>query len=293
MIAVRRRLLLAGLAASAVAGGGPPGPPWRSDPDATLRRLAGSLDPDQDYRAPTADERAAVPAAIDRLVSGNAGPDAVAMFDRLAMDLSAGTDPATGRPFLLAASRPGAEESWGAVVVDRGAEPSVVVEVPHPVADRDTEHVGLALFRAVPGAVLLVGGAHRRAAGEHADVAHHEDSFFHAVAGHLGARGMPELQLHGFGSASLPAVDAVVSAGAGTAGLLTMLVADELDAAGPAVCRAWRQDCGALEGRTNAQGRAAAVDGRPFVHVELSRAVRGQARRGVIVEALARAVVPV
>ncbi|MHA6627141.1 hypothetical protein ACU61A_17035 [Pseudonocardia sichuanensis] len=47
MIAVRRRLLLAGLAASAVVGA--PRPFGRLDPDATLLRLAGSLDPDQDY----------------------------------------------------------------------------------------------------------------------------------------------------------------------------------------------------------------------------------------------------
>jgi hypothetical protein len=294
VIAVRRRLLLAGLAAAAVlaraardARAGPP------EPDATLLRLAGALDPDQDHRAPTAGERDAVPAAVDRLLAGDTGPDTVTAFARLAMVVSAATDPVTRRPFVMAASRPGVEESWGAVLVDRGAGASVVVEVPHPVADRDTEHVGLALFRAVPGAVLLVAGAHRRAGGGHADVAHQQDSFFHAVATHLGARGLPELQLHGFDSDSLPAVDAVVSPGAGTAGPLAVRIADALDASGAAVCRAWDGDCGALEGRTNEQGRAAAAGGRPFVHVELGPGMRGEALRGATVAALAGAAVPV
>jgi hypothetical protein len=284
---------MVGLAAAAVAGSGvaarPAAPPQPPDLETVVRRLTATMDPDQVHRAPTADERAAVPAAIDRVLSGDTGPDAVAAFDRLGMDLSAGTDPATGRAFRLAASRPGAAASWGAVVVDGGAAASVVVEVPHPVADRDTEHVGLALFRAVPGAVLLLAGAHRRAAGGHADVAHQPGSFFHGVATHLGARGLPELQLHGFGRTSLPGVDAVVSAGAGAPGPLAERVGAELDAAGLAVCRAWEEGCGALEGRTNAQGRAAATGGWPFVHIELDRAARGEGQRTATVAALARA----
>jgi hypothetical protein len=291
MIAVRRRELLVGIAAAfgGVTAAPDPGPPAAPELDAAVLRLTGAIDPGQAHRAPTAGERAAVPAAIDGLLAGEAGPDTAAAFDRLGMDVAAGGDAASGRPFLLAVSRPGVAESWGAVVVDRGAPASVLVEVPHPVADRRTEHVGLALFRAVPGAVLLVSGAHRRAAGGRADVAHRTDSFFHAVATHLGARGLPELQLHGFARTSLPGADAVVSAGAGAVGAMATRVADELDATGLAVCRAWDEDCGALEGRTNAQGRAAAAGGWPFTHVELGPEVRADARRGATVAALARA----
>ncbi|MEV6898927.1 hypothetical protein [Amycolatopsis sp. NPDC051372] len=48
-------------------------------------------------------------------------------------------------------------------VIDRSAPPSLVVEVPHPGFDLRTELFGVDLFRQVPGAVLLVAGAHRKA----------------------------------------------------------------------------------------------------------------------------------
>lgn len=291
----RRELLTGILAGSfgAAAACGSSAVPGRSaasgltDLDTLVARLAHDADPNQDYRPPDNAERAALPAALDRLVAADLDPDT---FDRLGMDAAAGTD-TTGRAFVLAACRSGDQRSWGAVVVDRGAPASALVEVPHLRADRDTENLGLELYRAVPGAVLLIAGAHRRAAGERADVAHRDDSFFHATAMYLGRRGLPELQLHGFDSDSLPDVDAVISPGAGEAGQVTMQVADELTGAGLTVCRAWAgDDCGSLEGRTNEQGRAAARDGRPFVHIELSPEMREPGGdRATVVAALARA----
>ena len=88
--------------------------------------------------------------------------------------------------------------------------------MPHPGSDRHTEQLGLALFRALPGAALLIAGAHRRAADGTADVAHQPDSMFHALATHLADRGADQLQLHGFDDDSLADHDIVISAGAGT-----------------------------------------------------------------------------
>ncbi|MEV8610958.1 hypothetical protein AB0383_24090 [Amycolatopsis sp. NPDC051373] len=78
-------------------------------------------------------------------------------------------------------------------MIDRSAPPSLVVEVPHPGFDLRTELFGVDLFRQVPGAVLLVAGAHRKADDSHADVAHEEDSVFHVVAAALAARGLPTI----------------------------------------------------------------------------------------------------
>jgi hypothetical protein len=261
--------------------------------DAAIERLAAEADRDQPYRPPTADERAAAAAAVDGLRACTLTPEVVAAFDRLGMDASAGTDTASGRAYRTAVSRPGARRSWGAVVVDRGAAASVLVEVPHPRTDLRTEEMGLVLFRAVPGAVLLVAGAHRRAGGGRADVAHESGSLFHAVATHLGRSGLPELQLHGFHDDSLPGFDAVISPGAGRAGDLAVRIAGGLAAAGLRVCTAWTRDCGCLEGRTNEQGRAAAAAGRPFVHIELSGSVReDDAGRTEVLRVLAAAVAP-
>ncbi|WP_051735977.1 hypothetical protein [Amycolatopsis rifamycinica] len=89
--------------------------------------------------------------------------------------------------------------------------------MPHPAFDLRTELFGIDLFRRVPGAVLLVAGAHRKADDSKADVAHEEDSVFHVVATALAGRGLPQVQLHGFHDQNLPSTDIVLSSGATTA----------------------------------------------------------------------------
>jgi hypothetical protein len=175
-------------------------------------------------------------------------------------------------------------------VIDRSAPPSVVVEVPHPASDLRTELSGLALFRQVTGAVLLIAGAHRRADGRKADVAHEENSLFHVVATELARRGLPQVQLHGYHDENAPDRDIVISSGATQAGDQARRAADGLAVAGFAVCRAWDESCTGLEGTTNVQGKAAAQAGTVFLHVEMSRTIRedGQ-RRAAVAKVLADA----
>jgi hypothetical protein len=247
--------------------------------DAAVGQLVDRLDPDGRYRNPTPDERERARAAADRLVAADTTA-ATEAFAALGMDVSTGTDPATGRRCALAASRPDTDRCWGMLAVDvTDPRPVLLVEVPHPGSDRHTERLGLALFRALPGAALLVAGAHRRAAGGTADVAHQPDSMFHALATHLADSGTIQLQLHGFHDDSLADIDIVVSAGAGTPDRRTQQLAAALSDADFEVCRAWTQDCGSLEGRTNAQGRAAAVRGDPFLHLEINRSTRDDRER--------------
>lgn len=285
-----RRTVLTGVAGAAVlAPSACGGASSADDLDDLVRTLSEAADRDQAYRPPRPDERDGLRAALEPIRGGAPAADP----GRFGLDPVAGRDPVTGRRWIGVTSRPGDERSWGAVVADQDRQASVLVEVPHLRADLYTEDLGLAVFRALPATVLVIAGAHRDAAGGDADVAHRDDSLFHAVAAGWGGTGLPQLQLHGFHDDSLPGHDAVVSPGAGSPNALVARVAAALDDAGLRVCRAAERDCGSLEGRTNVQGRAAAAAGSPFVHVELNRSTRedGTARDRVAA-ALARAVGP-
>ncbi|MEV6647067.1 hypothetical protein [Amycolatopsis sp. NPDC051371] len=182
----------------------------------------------------------------------------------------------------LVLQEPGSERAWGLYVFDRSAPPSLVVEVPHASSDLLTELIGLGLFRRTPGAILAVGGAHRR----REDPAHDTGTVFHAVTTLLARRGLPQVQLHGFKDRTLPAADVVLSAGAAEAGDAARRAAARLADAGFRVRRAWAEPCRGLAGTTNVQSQAAG--GTPFLHVELSRTVR-ETRRDDVVRALVEA----
>ncbi len=179
----------------------------------------------------------------------------------------------------LVVQEPGSERAWGLYAVDRSAPPSLVVEAPHASSDLRTELVGLELFRRTPGAVLAVGGAHRR----REDPAHDTGTVFHVVTTLLARRGLPQVQLHGFNDTTLTTADVVLSAGAAEAGDAARRAADRLAEAGFRVCRAWEEPCRGLAGTTNVQGQAAGD--APFLHVELNRTVR-ETRRDDVVDAL-------
>lgn len=169
---------------------------------------------------------------------------------------------------------------WGRVYVDLDTAPRYSVQVPHPVADAYTDRLGAGVLRGAPGGVLVIAGAHRRAGdGDEADVAHRQDTVFHAVTTGLVDRSLPAIQVHGYADRSVPDRDVVVSTGAGDqARPQGRTLADALDDDGFRVCRAWERTC-PLEGRNNAQGRLAAARGVPFLHIEVSRTVRGDTTR--------------
>ncbi len=254
--------------------------------DTRLAQLVDRLDPGGRYRDPTPDEGRQAIRATDQLLTGN---PATALFDQLGLDTSVAVDAATNRRYALAASRPQTSRAWGLLVIDLTARPlDLLLEVPHPVADQDTEQIGLALFRAIPGAALLVAGAHRRAAAGAADVAHQTQSLFHTLATHLASRGLAQLQLHGFDDDSLPDHQIVVSAGAGQPDHNAEQLAAHLTGAGFDVCRTWSRRCGSLEGRSNTQGLAAAQHGYPFIHLEVDHSTRASSDlRATLIDTIA------
>ena len=177
---------------------------------------------------------------------------------------------------LLQPRRVPDERGWGLVAVRPGGE-ELVVEVPHPRSDRDTDDLGARLAVAARARYLVVAGAHRDLAGGAADPSAREDSLLHAVHVALAQRGVPAVQVHGYADDSLPSADAVVSPGSAEPGALWRVVVDAVSGLDLRVCPAEGQDCGQLEGRTNVQGRASAGAGVGFVHIELARRVRQEA----------------
>jgi hypothetical protein len=263
---------------------GPPAP--EAGLDSLVTDFTSQLSAAQEYRSPKSDERRTAAAGFAAVLDRRSAAD----FEKLGFSVRDGVDPATGRPYTIAVNEPGTERAWGMYVIDRSAPPSLVVEVPHPAFDLRTELFGVDLFRRVPGAVLLIAGAHRKADDGKADVAHEEDSVFHVVATALAGRGLAQVQLHGFHDQNLPSTDVVLSSGASLAGDAARRAATRLTADGFAVCRAWEERCKGLEGTTNVQGKLAASDGTMFLHVEMSRTVReSPERRADVVRALTEA----
>ncbi|SDE00270.1 hypothetical protein [Actinokineospora iranica] len=253
----------------------------------TVTAYAASLSPDGAYRPPSPAERRTL---VDGLAAlrGASPATAVADLAEVGFTVTFATDSATGRSYAMAMDEPGGERAWGLYVVDLDHPVRVLVEVPHPNYDLRTEEVGLALWRAAPGALLAISGTHRAVGNGAGDVAHRTDSMFHAVAVDQANRGVAQIQLHGFDDDSLPDTDVVLSTGTDNPGPTAKAAADRLSDAGLTVCRPWKTACGKLEGTRNKQGILAAEADALFLHVEMSRTVRdSREKRAAVVTALA------
>jgi hypothetical protein len=275
-VAVLVALALAGVAAL-LTGGTPRGsPPDQPSLEQQVRELTDRLSPRGPYRPPKPAERDAVVGAVATLLASGSDGTAQVALERAGFSVGVSRN-VTGAEFLVARSDPASERSWGLIALPIGRAPRLLVEVPHPNADYDTEDVGLAVLAAAPDAVYLQAGAHRRAADERADVAHANDSMFHALAVDLSTRlRLPQLQLHGFGERDDLDAEVVLGGGPDAPAPPVYALADQLENAGVEVCRAWAGRCSELEGRTNVQGRAAARAGLPFAHVEMSASTRSR-----------------
>lgn len=292
----RRRLLrvLAGVTSvgALAACGASPGqlslPSLEVTLDDQIAALTKSLHADQRYRGVSEKEGRRAVDAVERLIDGDTGA-AQDEFESLGVTVGHIHDAPSQRDCVVASAEVDTDRTWGMIVLDPGSgTPDVLIEVPHPRSDLHTEQIGLALFRAVPGSALLIAGAHRRAAGGKADVAHQSDSLFAAVADELGQRGSYPVQLHGFADKSMPEADVVISTGKADVGKRSKRIAEALEDGGLEVCRAWTRKCAGLEGLQNAQGKAAARHGHPFLHLELSHTTRTDpTRRSVTLAALA------
>ncbi|MET7685393.1 hypothetical protein [Streptomyces sp. NPDC005423] len=235
------------------------------------------------YRPPGRAERTAVADAVGLILDGHLDRARPLLAD-VDFRLRTLTDSGTGRRYAELSDRTEdgpAPRGWGRVYIDLSGPVRWSVQVPHPVADLDTERIGARVLLGSPGGIMVLAGAHRRAgAGNAADMAHRTDSVFDAVCDELVRRRLPGVQVHGFADASAPGYDVVASTGRGDAGRADgRRLAGALAAHGFTVCRAWTRASCPLEGRDNVQGRRAAADDLTFLHVEFARSVRADAVR--------------
>lgn len=258
-------------------GRGAAGPVAAVDLDTRVKEFTSRLTENGGYRAPSAEDRAHLADGLDALLDGDL-PRATGLLDAAGYRARELRDAPSGRRFTeLADASPARERTrgWGRYYLPADAPLRWSAQVPHPVADRHTERLGVAAVRRCEGAALLLAGAHRRSGeGDAADVAHRRDTVFHAVAERLVAREVPAVQLHGFAQDSAPGRDAVVSSGRGDHGREeARALAVALERHDRSVCRAWTHRC-PLAGRTNVQGRVADEAGLPFLHLELAPGMR-------------------
>ncbi|MGW0767335.1 hypothetical protein [Streptomyces sp. NPDC002676] len=233
--------------------------------------------PDHGYRPPGKADRTAVAEGIGLLVDGRR-KQAEQLLSQRDFTVRTIVDRVSGHRYTEVADRTDdavSPRGWGRVYMDLEHRPRWSVQVPHPIFDEGTEQLGVRVLRDSPGGVLVIAGAHRKAGvGNAADVAHRQDTVFHAICAELIRRRMPGIQLHGFAFSAAPEYDMVASTGVGSAGRADgRRLADDLRDHGFRVCRAWVRSC-PLEGKENMQGRAADAADVPFLHVEFANEVR-------------------
>ncbi len=166
----------------------------------------------------------------------------------------------------------------------------LVLQAPHAFHDLVTGALAADLMVPTGARALLVNTRHRHSQGAPAgeaplaDLAHREDTWFHALTlGVLDALDSPLLvQVHGFAADSLddPAIDVVASGGANPRQDVVGVLVDALRVdRGAAAVAAYPDDVQRLGGVTNVQGRAVGV--RPagaFLSLELGLDYRQQLR---------------
>lgn len=234
--------------------------------------FAAGLTSSDTYREPDSTESGNAVTGLVRLCQGQ---DATSLLNPLGFTITTGTEAVSGKSYALAKSEYSAgNRKWGWYLVDRSAPLSMVIEAPHPKFDSTSEQLALKLWQRIPGAVLLMAGAHRDAASALADVAHQTGSLFHKVAVELSQYGAPQVQIHGFADASAPGFDTVISNGDATAGPAIKRVAALAANNGLAVARGWNGEGSGLQGTTNTQGDAANTNGTAFLHIETSNTLR-------------------
>ncbi len=238
----------------------------------------------QAYDVPNSTERSTMAQAFNAIEAGNVSK-AATLVDPLKYDVVRYTDTATGRAFVILSERRRADGSyphaWGMYVFSPNATSDTTVEVAHPVADWNTEDVGVETFRKANAEDLFIAGAHRYANVDgSADVAHAKTSVFEDIHKAAVESSTKVFQPHGFSQTEHPDYgEAVVSAGTAPPTQLAQDIHGALRNAG-FDARLYDgvsyKDLGAT---TNVQGNSTRAIGANFLHVESIKSIRDDATR--------------
>ncbi|MFC3893933.1 hypothetical protein ACFOWZ_20850 [Lentzea rhizosphaerae] len=248
--------------------------PGRTDLLSQVQQFSQGMSAEMGYTRPTQAERTAISTGVQRVLD-NAPNEAKDVLAAVGYTISERVDTATQRTYHEISDNAGNPRGWGRIMIDTSESARLGIEVPHPKADQDSESLGVELFRKAPGSVLVVAGAHRRAAENRvADMAHTTATVFEDLHELLVRRRVPVVQLHGFQNETAPDSDVVVSAGPSLSSPSAERAAQRLESAGLSVCKPWVTGCPGLEATTNVQARYSDEQKADFVHVEVSRDIR-------------------
>jgi len=123
---------------------------------------------------------------------------------------------ANAKSYVLREKTP-VKNAWGLYIFRIQPPQNIVIEAPHPLADKDTAEVALDLYRVLHARALLIAGAHRNANKDgSADSAHASQTIFQTI--HLTLFQIQEnsgnqevfIQVHGFAARGHPHYPQVV-----------------------------------------------------------------------------------
>ncbi|MET8758352.1 hypothetical protein [Lentzea sp. NPDC004782] len=278
-VAIVAAIAVAGLVLYLIPTGGKDPEPGKPGADSTdllsdVQQFTQGMSAETGYTRPTQTERTAISNGVQRVLD-NAPDEAKNVLAAVGYTVRQRVDTATQRTYHEISDNAGSPRGWGRIMIDTSENARLGIEVPHPKADQDSESLGVELFRKAPGSVLVIAGAHRRAAENRvADMAHTTASVFEELHELLVRRKVPVVQLHGFQNETAPDSDVVVSAGPPLSSPLAVQTAQRLESAGLSVCKPWVTGCPGLEATTNVQARYSDEQKAEFVHVEVSRDIR-------------------
>lgn len=222
------------------------------------------------------------PAVAQAIASGvaelmNTGQADLSSYDQVPVELPKSGQERDGRPepavALVERGRPTAGN--GLYIVRRAPTSQLVVQIPHPVADRYSEYMGSQLFAQSDARLFMMAGAHRNAGDDSADVAHRSDSTFAAVNDAVVQKGMTVVQIHGFSSDNHDDFgDVVLSNSVAEPSPTLRRLASDLEDEGFDTCTYDGKKCKALAATTNVQAVAARARGAEFIHIEVNQKVR-------------------
>lgn len=231
------------------------------------------------YHVPTPEQANTIAAAYQAVMAGSIRK-AGRLLKPLRYGITRYIDIGTGRPFVVMFEIQNDDgtwpHAWGLFIRAPKAASDLTVEVAHPLADQNTEPVGVATFRDADASNLFVAGAHRHANQDgSADVTRNVNSVFEAVHRTVLLPGAAVFQPHGFNTLQHPDDgQVVVSSGIAPPQDLAASVANDLGAKGFETCLYDGIRCADLGGTDNVQGMSARAAGASFLHVEMSEGIR-------------------
>ncbi|HEY3449388.1 MAG TPA: hypothetical protein VGK67_23745 [Myxococcales bacterium] len=244
------------------------------------------------YVVPTSEERSSFSAAAVALASGNLERAEQALASYPGFELLDFRDGPEGATYWAIAEKPPFVRGWGFYFFAR--EPSrgtLVVEAPHPLADRDSELLAAKMVSTLRPAAFLLAGAHRYAdAGRTSDMTHAAYSIFESVHEAVLSAPRVALQIHGFNSAThVGYPELLLSSGTTKPGPDSEQICTAVTSKGVGCTLFTGVAYTDLGAQTNVQGsntRQVAGDGH-FFHFETGDAVRDEQAKGdAVVQAI-------